>query len=247
MTPERWQQVKQLFDAALERSDSERVAFLDRACTGDAALRREVNTLLALHESSSDVLDDTVGAMAEKLLADEQSESLIGQTVGTYKVEREIGRGGMGEVYLARDTRLDRPVAIKLLPASFLNDADRVRRFQQEARAASSLNHPNIVTIHEVAETGGQRLLVSEYVEGKTLREVMKGEGLNLEQVLEIVIQTASALSAAHDAGIAHRDVKPENIMLRPDGYVKVLDFGLAKLTERGEGRVSNQQSEEGV
>src|SRR5262249_13539256 len=165
------------------------------------------------------------------------------QIVGTYRIEREIGRGGMGEVYLACDTRLDRPVALKRLPANFAGDADRVTRFQREARASSSLNHPNIVTIHEVAESDGQRCIVSEFVDGKTLRELMRNGRLSLDQVLDIAIQTASALSAAHNAGIVHRDIKPENIMVRPDGYVKVLDFGLAKLTERERGSEEQDQA----
>lgn len=244
MTPERYQRIKQIFDSALERDPTQRLAFLEQACTGDTALRHEVDSLLALHESSSDLLDNSVGAMAAKLLAEDQTQSLIGQSIGAYKVEREIGRGGMGEVYLARDTRLDRPVAIKLLPASLINDPDRVRRFQQEARATSLLNHPNIVTIHDVIEHEGLRLIVSEYVEGKTLREVINSDGLKLEKMLDVVIQTASALSAAHIAGILHRDIKPENIMVRHDGYVKVLDFGLAKLSGRGQARESGQQSE---
>ena len=241
MTPERYQRIKQIFDAALERDPTQRLAFLEQACTGDTTLRHEVDSLLALHESSSDLPDNSVGAMAAKLLAEDQTQSLIGQSIGPYKVEREIGRGGMGEVYLARDTRLDWPVAIKLLPASLMNDPDRVRRFRQEARAASLLNHPNIITIHDVTEHEGLRLIVSEYVEGKTLREVMNSDGFKLEKALDIVIQTAGALSAAHNAGILHRDIKPENIMVRHDGYVKVLDFGLAKLSGRGQARESGQ------
>src|SRR5829696_2915979 len=161
MTPERWQQVQTLFLAALERDQSQRVAFLDDACSGDVALRQELDSLLAMHESSGEVLDNTVGAMAAKLLAQTETESLTGQTIGAYKIERKIGHGGMGEVYLARDTRLDRPVAIKLLPAGFIHVPDRVRRFQQEARAASSLNHPNIVTIHEVGDSQKLRFIVS--------------------------------------------------------------------------------------
>jgi serine/threonine protein kinase/Tol biopolymer transport system component len=233
MTPERWQQVKELFNAALECDASQRAAFLHQACSGDVTLHQQVESLLAMHESSDPLLDNRVSALAAELLPQDSPPSLIGQSLSIYKIERHIGRGGMGEVYLARDTRLDRPVAIKLLPDSFIHDADRVRRFQQEARAASSLNHPNIVTIHEVAELAGLRFIVSEFVEGKTLREWMNTDGIKLDQALDIVMQTASALGAAHHAGIVHRDIKPENIMVRPDGYVKVLDFGLAKLTER--------------
>ena len=233
MTPERWQQVKELFNAALECDAGQRTAFLQQACSGDVTLQQQVESLLAMHESSDRLLDGSVGALAAELLTQAQPPPLVGQSLGVYQVERHVGRGGMGEVYLARDTRLGRPVAVKLLPASFHQDPDRVRRFQQEARATSLLNHPNIVTIHEVAESAGLRFIVSEFVEGKTLREMIKAASLKLDQALDIVIQTASALAAAHQAGIVHRDIKPENIMVRPDGYVKVLDFGLAKLSER--------------
>jgi eukaryotic-like serine/threonine-protein kinase len=231
MTPERFQQVQAIFLAALDRGPKERAAFLDRACSDDRDLRREVESLIAAHESSDPLLDRTVGAIAAQVLAQEQGETMVGQVVGAYRVERQIGRGGMGEVYMARDTRLDRPVAIKLLPASFNNDTDRVRRFQQEARAASLLNHPNIVTIHEIGEAAGRRFIVTEFVEGKTLRLLLRAGAVTPVRALDIVTQVASALNAAHQAGIIHRDIKPENVMVRDDGYVKVLDFGLAKLT----------------
>src|SRR5581483_4455176 len=142
------------------------------------------------------------------------------------------GRGGMGRVYLARDERLGRTVALKLLPGSLTGDADRVTRFQREARAASALNHPNILTIYDFGEHAGEHYIAAEYVAGRTLRALIGAPELTLTQTLDIIIQVASALSAAHAGGIVHRDIKPENIMLRPDGYVKVLDFGLAKLTE---------------
>jgi serine/threonine protein kinase len=137
----------------------------------------------------------------------------------------------MGEVYLASDTRLGRKVALKLLPAEFTRDAERMRRFEQEARTASALNHPNIITIHEIGAVDQHQFIVSEFVEGETLRQRIKSGPLELETALEIAVQVASALEAAHRAGIVHRDIKPENVMLRPDGLVKVLDFGLAKLT----------------
>src|SRR6185369_10837312 len=146
-----------------------------------------------------------------------------------YQIMRPIGHGGMGEVYLARDTRLGRQVALKLLPPRFTTDSQRVQRFRQEARAASALNHPNIITIHEigeeVTESGSAYFIATEFIEGRTLRELIRDGGMKLGEALEVAIQTASALAAAHQAGITHRDIKPENIMLRPDGYVKVLDF----------------------
>src|SRR5262245_29839956 len=155
----------------------------------------------------------------------------VNSTLSHYVIIKKLGSGGMGEVYLARDTKLERNVAIKLLPARYTEDPDRVRRFVQEAKAASALNHPNIIVIHEIGELDGLHFIVTEFVEGRTLRQQMTGL-LKLPDVLDVVIQVAGALAAAHAAGIVHRDVKPENIMLRSDGYVKVLDFGLAKLTE---------------
>ena len=160
------------------------------------------------------------------------SHELVGKTLGRYHILAPLGSGGMGEVYLAQDTTLDRKVALKLLPRQFTKDRDRLRRFEQEARAASALNHPNIITIHEIGEWDGTRFIATEYVEGETLREQLDKAGRSLAEVLEIGIQASGALAAAHDAGIVHRDIKPANIMLRSDGYIKVLDFGLAKLVE---------------
>jgi serine/threonine protein kinase/TolB-like protein/Tfp pilus assembly protein PilF len=234
MTPDRWQQVQSLFLASLKVFPDERAAFLSQACSGDVVLLQEVESLLAMHASSDHVLDSGIGIVAARLLDEDEAAPLAGQILGSYRVIREIGRGGMGEVYLAHDTRLDRPVAIKLLPAAFHDDPERLRRFQQEARAASLLNHPNIVTIYEVAESEHLPFIVSEFVEGKTLRVLIQDGSLKLGDALDVIIQTAGALGAAHAAGIVHRDIKPENIMVRDDGYVKVLDFGLAKLTERG-------------
>jgi eukaryotic-like serine/threonine-protein kinase len=155
-----------------------------------------------------------------------------GTRLGSYEILAAVGAGGMGEVYLARDTRLERNVAIKLLPAEFTTNNDRVRRFEREAKAASALNHPNIITIYEIGEAAGSHYIVTEYIEGKTLRQHIKHEKMSLRDSLDVAIQIASALSAAHQAGIIHRDIKPANVMLRPDGYVKVLDFGLVKLAE---------------
>src|ERR1051325_4508398 len=218
MTAERWEQVKQLFQAALERGPMERSAFLKSACGDDEELRREAESLLIAHELPANMMDQGLPQLAATLMESPQGHSLIGRNLSHYQITREIGRGGMGEVYLALDARLSRPVAIKLLPPSFIHDPDRVRRFQQEARAASALNHPNIVTIYEVAESEGLRFIVSEFVEGRTLREWMKADGVGFAQALDIAVQTAGALGAAHQAGIIHRDIKPENIMVRHDG-----------------------------
>ncbi len=154
-------------------------------------------------------------------------------TLAHYRILAQLGAGGMGEVYLAEDTRLDRKVALKLLPEEFTTNADRVSRFKQEAKAASALNHPNIITIYEIGEAGGTHYIVTEFIEGETLRKRFERTRMTIDQALNVSSQIASALSAAHSAGIIHRDIKPENIMLRPDGYVKVLDFGLAKLSEK--------------
>jgi serine/threonine protein kinase len=153
-----------------------------------------------------------------------------GQQIDRYKIRSVIGKGGMGEVFLATDTQLERSVALKVLPADCCSDAERVNRFRQEAKSASFLNHPNIITIHEIGETNGQLFIATEYVEGETVREKIEKNELNVDECVRIAEQIAAALSAAHQAHIVHRDIKPENIMIRRDGYVKILDFGLAKL-----------------
>jgi serine/threonine protein kinase/Flp pilus assembly protein TadD len=163
---------------------------------------------------------------------------MVLRTISHYRILDKLGSGGMGEVYLAEDTRLGRKLALKLLPADFTRDPDRVARFEQEARAASALNHPNIITIYEVGEHEGAHFIATEFIEGRTLRQLLPPGGMPLNSALEIAIQIAGALQAAHEAGITHRDIKPENVMIRPDGYVKVLDFGLAKLTERSDPKI---------
>jgi serine/threonine protein kinase/Tol biopolymer transport system component len=246
MTVERWQQIKEIFHASLEREPGERRAFLAQACAGDDALRSEVESLIAAHEREGSFIDSPAYEVAAGWLAGAEAPaapSLVGQKVGRYKILAELGAGGMGEVYLAEDTSLGRKIALKLLPHSFTHDADRLRRFQQEARTASALNHPNIVTIHEIGEQRGRRFIATELIEGQTLRQRLADGPLALSEALDIALQAASALSAAHEAGIVHRDIKPENVMLRRDGYVKVLDFGLAKLTAPKGGRVSDPEA----
>ena len=233
MTPEQWHRVKEVFEAALERDSSQRAAFLDEACAGDVALRREAQSLIESYEKEKSFMSMPVIAAAPILL-DEQAEPMVGQMVGHYKIFAPIGAGGMGEVYLAHDTRLGRQVALKMLPTYLSGDRDRLRRFEQEARAASSLNHPNVCMVHEVGEMeDGRHYIVMEHIEGVTLRERLALKPLNLREVLDAAVQVAAALEAAHTAGVVHRDIKPENIMLRRDGYLKVLDFGLAKLSEK--------------
>ena len=231
MKADEWQRINDLFHAALDREPGERAAFLADACAGDEGLRREVESLLASHDPSDNFIESLAPDLAAGLLAESQARLATGQSVGNYTVMALLGAGGMGEVYLTEDTRLGRRVALKLLPEQFTTEPDRLHRFEREARAASSLNHPNIITIHEVGQVEGQPFIITEFIEGKTLRQQMAAK-MRLREALDVATQVASALEAAHKAGIVHRDIKPENIMLRPDGLVKVLDFGLAKLTE---------------
>jgi serine/threonine protein kinase/Tol biopolymer transport system component len=230
MTPERWEQIKRLFHAALEHEPAERPAFLARECAEDGPLRHEVESLLASHEQAESFIETPASDVAAGLLAEAEPGLEAGQMVGHFRIAGVLARGGMGEVYLADDTRLGRKVALKLLPPQFTVNADRVHRFGQEARVASALNHPNIVTIHEVGQTDSLHFIATEFVDGETLREHMANTRMTVGEVLDVAAQVASALSAAHEAGIVHRDVKPDNVMLRRDHLVKVLDFGLAKL-----------------
>jgi serine/threonine protein kinase/Tol biopolymer transport system component len=232
MTPERWQQVKEIFNSAIAYRPEERGLFISQACSGDDDLRSEVESLIASHERSGSFIDEPAFAAAS-FLVDDSSELKPGQTVGSFEIVSFISRGGMGEVYLAEDKRLGRKVALKLLPSAFTKNDDRLRRFEQEARAASALNHPNIITIFEIRQVGSSHVIATEFVEGETLRTRANRAPLSISEALDIATQVADALAAAHKAGIIHRDIKPENIMLRPDGYVKVLDFGLAKLSEQ--------------
>ena len=235
MKPDRWQHVERLYHAALERAPDAREAFLSEASAGDEGLRREVESLLEYEGQAENFIEAPALEVAAQMMAKGQSAALAaGQAINHYKIISALAPGGMGEVYLAEDTRLRRRVAIKMLPARFTHDNGRLRRFELEARAVAALSHPNVCAIHELVDTGEQQqCIVMEYVEGVTLRQRMKGGRMNAGDALDIVIQIASALAAAHEAGIIHRDVKPENIMLRRDRIVKVLDFGLAKLTEQ--------------
>jgi eukaryotic-like serine/threonine-protein kinase len=234
MTPERLQQVEELFHAALAEEPEGRAGFLARACGDDEALRREVESLLDCHERGVSFIEQPAGDVAADLLAARQPRLKAGQLIGRYRVERALGAGGMGEVYLAEDVRLGRPIALKLLTAQPTAGADNVRRFERGGRARLALNHPNIVTIHEVGQAGPLHFIAAEFVDGETLRERMAGGRMSLSDALDVAAQVASALQAAHEAGIVHRDLKPENIMLRHrDRLVKLLDFGLAKLVPR--------------
>ncbi len=239
MTPQRWQLIDRIFKSAIERTGAERAAFLVEACDSDE-LRAEVESLISAHEQTGSFLDAPAHEVAgvhfvndaTKIPIDERSLMLSGKRLGRYQVVSHLGSGGMGEVYLAEDLQLKRQVALKLLPAALTQNQERLRRFEQEALAASSLNHPNIITIHEIGKAEGLNFIVTEFIKGQTLRELMGSARMELPVALDVATQVASALAAAHASGIVHRDMKPENVMLRPDGLVKVLDFGLAKLTE---------------
>src|SRR5262245_382213 len=235
-TQELWGRIERLYHAALELAEPERAAFLADACEGDEELRREVESLLRFDRRAEHFIESPALEMAAQAQAVAQEETLIGRMIGHYRILSLLGQGGMSEVYLALDTSLERRVALKLLPAQYTQDADRLRRFIQEAKAASALNHPNIITIHEIGATKDIHFVATEYIEGRTLRQLMAGAPLSLNRALDVTTQIANALAVAHAAGIVHRDIKPENVMVRPDGYLKVLDFGIAKLLTGGPG-----------
>src|SRR6266540_3016338 len=233
MKAERWQQINDLFQSATELPPKERAAFLNEACHGDKSLRREVESLLASYERAANFIESPAYEVAPELLTNDTPGRLVGELIGHYRIESLIGVGGMGEVYLARDEQLGRKVALKLLPESLTANEAQLSRFKTEARAASALNHPNILTVYEIGADANRQFIATEFIEGMTLRASLARGRMNLHEALEIAVQVASELAAAHETGVVHRDIKPENIMLRPDGYAKVLDFGIAKLTEQ--------------
>ena len=237
MTPERWRKIDEILQAALDLAPEHRDAFLDKACAGDAALRRDVEGFIDSHDQAGSFIESPAVEATAKAMANSDTESdaksLVGKSLSHYRLLELLGVGGMGQVYLARDGKLGRKVALKLLPSYFTTDTNRLRRFQQEAATTSALNHPNIVTIYEVAEVAGVQFIATELIEGETLRHRLKQARLTVIEALAITTQVAAALEAAHEAKIVHRDIKPENIMIRRrDQIVKVLDFGLAKLTD---------------
>lgn len=235
MDRELWKQVDALLEQALEQPPEHREAFVVSAAQDNVVLRDEVLSLLKAQSQAAQFMERSAMKVAAQALADDSRlttviTTLVGQEIGNYQIEKLLGAGGMGEVYLARDSKLGRLVAFKVLPLPFVVDGDRLSRFQREARALSALNHPNLITIYEVGEAKGFHFIAMELVEGKTLASLR--DKLSLKELLPIIAQAAEALGAAHQSGIIHRDVKPDNVMVRPDGYAKVLDFGLVKLTE---------------
>ena len=247
MDPQLWKQVDALFELALEQPPEKRKSFVAEASKGNAIIYEEVLSLLDAQSRAVEFMEGSAMSAAAGVLAQEliTVASLIGKELGTYQIQKLLGAGGMGEVYLARDNKLDRMIALKILPWHFLADADRIARFRREARALSSLNHPNLITIYEVGEANGFHFIATEFIEGQTLSSLRSK--LSLKELLSIVAQVAEALAAAHQSGIVHRDIKPDNVMVRPDGYVKVLDFGLVKLMEITSGRIDAANTELGV
>ncbi len=232
MNPARFQTIEQIYREALEQGPDQIGAFLDRACKGDAVLRDKVEALLNSRQQADSFIENSAVGLAARIIQNGQPGSLVGETIGHYKISESIGSGGMGEVYLATDIVAGRKAALKLLPAHFTAHVERLKRFEQEARAVVALNHPNILTVYEIGEDHSIHYIASELIEGETLRDRLTRGRMQLSEAVDVAIQVASALAAAHQAGIVHRDIKPENIMIRPDGYVKVLDFGIAKLAE---------------
>ena len=231
MKAERLQQVSPIFHQVVELPAEERAAFLASACKGDATLREDVESLLSAHERAGSFIEAPAYERAAELLTDEPA-SLVGQLIAHYRIVAPLGRGGMGEVYLARDTKLERSVALKFLPADVASDKEKMRRFTQEAKAAAALNHRNIAHIYEIGETATTHFIAMEYVDGVTLSEEIHRVKTPLDQLLNYLAQVAEGLSKAHAAGIVHRDLKPDNVMITRDDYAKILDFGLAKLVE---------------
>ena len=232
MDPERWQRVGELFHGALEQGAEERARFLDDACRGDPALRAEVESLLAHHETSSPAAVPTPAG--ETLARGETAERdpLAGRRLGPYRITRKLGGGGMGVVHLAEDTRLGRLVAIKALPAPFTRDERRRRRLRREARAAASLAHPGIATVYALEEFDDTLCIVSEYVPGATLRQELAGGALPAAALLDTAIEVARALAAAHEGNVLHRDLKPDNVIRTADAGIKLVDFGLARFDD---------------
>ena len=245
MTPERWRTIQNVFAAATERDGALRSAYLEEACRTDPDLRREVESLLSsLGDASTGILESPAIDGIPPLPPPAARTGSLGKgtRLGPYEILASLGSGGMGEVYRARDPRLGRDVAIKVLPAEWSTDTSRMKRFEQEARSASALNHPNIVTVYDFGSSEGLSYIAMEKVEAETLRTMVSRGPMAIKKMLPIGTQIADGLAKAHEAGIVHRDLKPENVMVTKDGLVKILDFGLAKLTSTGSGSDEGSQ-----
>ncbi len=263
MDPERWQQIERIYSRVLELEPSQRAAFIEEACLDDKSLRQEVERLLSRQSDAEHFIESPAIEMAAQALAKNSNRDIdkdltastllhVGRTLLHYRIDEKIGEGGMGVVYNARDTHLDRSVALKVLPPEAVAYVERKRRFIQEAKAASALNHPNIITIYDISQADGIDFIAMEFVAGKTLDRRIGRRGLPLGEALKYGAQIADALEKAHNAGIVHRDLKPANVMVSDEGRVKVLDFGLAKLMQplqsdlSGAGSSMQSQTDEG-
>src|SRR5215831_12299105 len=236
MTPERWQELKRLVGSALAVPEAEREAFVRGRASQDSELFGQALSLLSSRNLAEGFLSapaiEAAGSILDSVISERHKPIATGALFGPYQIVGLIGAGGMGEVYRARDERLKRDVAIKVLPSAFTENSDRLRRFEQEARAAGGLNHPNILAIHDIGSKDGAPYVVSELLEGDTLRSRLASGALSPRKAIDYAIQVARGLAAAHEKGIVHRDLKPENLFITKDGRVKILDFGLAKVTQ---------------
>ena len=231
MNPQRWHQVEQIYNSVLERNPAERIAFLEKACAGDEALRKEVESLLACNDEAEVFIESPAMEEAAQALAEDSEDrnNLVGRTLLHYSLLERIGEGGMGVVYRAHDNHLNREVAIKVLPDIFAQDPQRLARFEREARAVAALSHPNILGIHDLCGADGVTFAVMELLDGETLRARLDKGALPVRKAIDYPIQMAQGLAPAHERGIVHRDLKPENVFVTKEGRVKILDFGLAK------------------